>query len=266
MATSELEELFSETGSDTISPKIEVELTQNGTPKTVLQTDVTVRRDLLTTGSAIPAAQASYLTAAESYAAFVEDSTSNVDATNRKLYNSSSQVFLDWQNNTIGTGTTILDLSGTAVTITDGYNLGVGTTTGTQIGTSTASKLAFFGSTPVTQPNQPNVVTNLVNLGLLRSGTTTYGVLPLSPRTLTTTAAINFGLVGSNSTVSIATTLTGCALNDIVLLGLPSAVCQGLSFFGHVTTGSVVEVDAVNATNGNITQSSQTYRITVIGY
>jgi hypothetical protein len=51
-----------------------------------------------------------------------------------------------------------------------------------------------------------------------------------------------------------------------VLLGLPSAVCQGLSFFGHVTTGSVVEVDAVNATNGNITQSSQTYRITVIGY
>jgi hypothetical protein len=266
MATSELEELFSETGSDTITPKIEVELTQNGTPKTVLQTDVTVRRDLLTTGSAIPAAQASYLTAAESYAAFVEDSTSNVDATNRKLYNSSSQVFLDWQNNTIGTGTTILDLSGTAVTITDGYNLGVGTTTGTQIGTSTASKLAFFGSTPVTQPNQPNVVTNLVNLGLLRSGTTTYGVLPLSPRTLTTTAAINFGLVGSNSTVSIATTLTGCALNDIVLLGLPSAVCQGLSFFGHVTTGSVVEVDAVNATNGNITQSSQTYRITVIGY
>jgi hypothetical protein len=51
-----------------------------------------------------------------------------------------------------------------------------------------------------------------------------------------------------------------------VLLGLPSAVSQGLSFFGHVTTGSVVEIDAVNATNGNITQSSQTYRITVIGY
>jgi carbonic anhydrase/acetyltransferase-like protein (isoleucine patch superfamily) len=72
--------------------------------------------------------------------------------------------------------------------------------------------------------------------------------------------------VGSNSTVSIAATVTGCALNDIVLLGLPSTVCQGLSFFGHVTTGSVVEVDAVNATNGNITQSSQTYRITVIGY
>jgi hypothetical protein len=265
LATAELEELFSETGSDTITPKIEVELTQNGTPKTVLQTDVTIRRDLLTTGSAVPASQASYLTAAESYAAFVEDSTSNVDATNRKLYNSSSQVFLDWQNNTIGTGTTILDLSGTAVTITDGYNLGVGTTTGTKIGVSTSSKLAFFGSTPITQPANINVVSGLINLGLIASGTT-YGVLPQSPRTLTTTASINFGLVNSNSTVSSQVTVTGCALNDIVLLGLPSAVCQGLSFFGHVTTGSVVEVDAVNATNGNITQSSQTYRITVIGY
>lgn len=265
MATAELEELFSEAGADTITPKLEIELTQNGTPKTVLQTDVTVRRDLLTTGSAIPAAQASYLTAAESYAAFVEDSTSNVDATNRKLYNSSSQVFLDWQNNTIGTGATILDLSGTAVTITDGYNLGVGTTTGTKIGTSTASKLAFFGSTPVTQPANINVVSGLINVGLIASGTT-YGVLPLSPRTLTTTASLNFGSVGSNSSTSITVAVTGCAINDLVLLGLPSAVCEGLSFFGHVVTANQLHVDAINATNGSMTQSAQTYRISVIGY
>jgi len=202
MATSELEELFSETGSDTITPKIEVELTQNGTPKTVLQTDVTVRRDLLTTGSAIPAAQASYLTAAESYAAFVEDSTSNVDATNRKLYNSSSQVFLDWQNNTIGTGTTILDLSGTAVTITDGYNLGVGTTTGTKIGVSTSSKLAFYGSTAITQPANTNVVSALVSLGLIAntvtvgvaggSGSVTFPTVALTGSAITVTDNIPF--------------------------------------------------------------------------
>jgi hypothetical protein len=265
-ATAELDELFAEAGTDTITPTIEIEMTDGGNPKTLHQGSVTIRRDLISSGSAIPATQESYYTKAEANALFVEDSNTNVDATNRKLYNSSGSVFLDWQNNTIGTGTTILDLSGTAVTITDGYNLGVGTTTGTKIGVSTSSKLGFFGSTPVTQPNQPNVVTNLINLGLLRSGSTTHGVLPLSPRTLTTTAALNFGLVGSNSTVSIAATVTGCALNDIVLLGLPPAVCQGISFFGHVTTGSVVEIDAVNATNGNITQSSQTYRITVIGY
>ena len=266
MATAELEELFSETGSDTITPKIEVELTQSGTPKTVLQTDVTVRRDLLTSGSAVPASQASYLTSAESYAAFVEDSTSNVDATNRKLYNSSSQVFLDWQNNTIGTGTTILDLSGTAVTITDGYNLGVGTTTGTKIGVSTSSKLAFFGSTPVTQPNQPNVVTNLVNLGLLQSGSTTYGVLPLSSRTLTAVTYTTFGLVPSNNVISKTVTITGCQLNDIVLLGLSADIEEGLAFSGHVVTANQIHIDALNVTGSGKTQNATTFRITVIGY
>ena len=72
-----------------------------------------------------------------------------MDATNRKLYNSSGSVFLDWQNNTIGTGATVLDLSGTAVTITDGYNVGLGTTTGTRFCVSTSSKLAFYNSCPL---------------------------------------------------------------------------------------------------------------------
>jgi len=265
MATAELEELFSETGSDTISPKLEVELTQNGTPKTVLQTDVTVRRDLLTSGSAVPASQASYLTSAESYAAFVEDSTSNVDATNRKLYNSSSQVFLDWQNNTIGTGSTILDLSGTAVTITDGYNLGVGTTTGTKIGVSTSSKLAFFGSTPITQPANINVVSGLINTGLIANGAT-YGVLPQSPRTLTAVTYTTFGLVPSNNVISKTVTITGCQLNDIVLLGLSADIEEGLAFSGHVVTANQIHIDALNVTGSGKTQNATTFRVTVIGY
>ena len=266
MATSELEELFSETGSDTISPKIEVELTQSGTPKTVLQTDVTVRRDLLTSGSAVPASQASYLTAAESYAAFVEDINTNVDATNRKLYNSSGSVFLDWQNNTIGTGSTILDLSGTAVTITDGYNIGVGTTTGTKIGVSTASKLAFYGSTPITQPNNPNVVTNLVNLGLLQSGSTTYGVLPQSPRTVTTLTSVTFGTLNSNDQHYRDVVVTGAAVNDIVLVGLPSAISAGAIIQGVVYAPNVVCLSCVNADSVARDVNTATYRITVIGY
>ena len=265
MATAELEELFSETGSDTITPKIEVELTQNGTPKTVLQTDVTIRRDLLTTGSAIPAAQASYLTAAESYAAFVEDSTSNVDATNRKLYNSSSQVFLDWQNNSIGTGTTILDLSGTAVTITDGYNLGVGTTTGTKIGVSTSSKLAFFGSTPITQPANINVVSGLINTGLIANGAT-YGVLPQSPRTVTTLTSVSFGTLASNDQHYRDVVVTGALVNDIVLVGLPSAISAGAIIQGVVYQTNTVCLSCVNADSVSRDVNTATYRITVIGY
>jgi hypothetical protein len=266
MATSELDELYAEAGTSTITPKLEIELTQSGTPKTIYQGDVTVRKDLVSVGSAVPAAAAGYYTKAECDALFVEDSNTNVDATNRKLYNSGGSVFLDWQNNTIGTGATVLDLSGTAVTITDGYNLGLGTATGTKFGVSTSSKLAFYGSTPVTQPNGPNVVTSLVNLGLLRSGSTTYGVLPLSVETLTTTASLAFGTVNSNSSTSITVAVTGAAINDIVLLGIPSAVSEGLTFFGHVVATDQIHVDAVNATNSGKTQSTQTFRITVIGY
>jgi len=284
-ATAELDELFAEAGTDTITPTIEIEITDGGNPKTLHQGSVTIRKDLISSGSAIPATQESYYTKTEANALFVEDSNTNVDATNRKLYNSSSQVFLDWQSNTIGLGATVLDLSGTAVTITDGYNLGIGTTTGTKIGTSTASKIAFYGSTAITKPTGVNVVSSLTNLGLLSYTTptavnvvsglintgliasgATYGVLPSSPRTLTTTASINFGSVGSNSSTSITVTVTGCAINDIVLLGLPTAICEGLTFLGHAVAGNQIHVDAVNATNGSVIQSAQTFRITVIGY
>jgi hypothetical protein len=266
MATSELDELYAEAGTSTITPKLEIELTQSGTPKTIYQGDITIRKDVITTGSAVPAAAAGYYTKAECDALFVEDSATNVDATNRKLYNSGGSVFLDWQNNTIGTGATVLDLSGTAVTITDGYNLGLGTTTGTKFGVSTSSKLAFYGSTPVTQPNGPNVVTSLVNLGLLAAGSTTYGVFPLSPKTLTTTVSLAFGSISGNASTSITVAVTGASLNDIVLLGIPSAVCEGLSFFGHVVAADQVHVDAVNGINNSASQSTQTFRITVIGY
>ena len=346
MATAELEELFYEAGTDTITPKLEVELTQSGTPKTVLQTDVTVRRDLITTGSAVPASQASYLTAAESYAAFVEDINTNVDATNRKLYNSSGQVFLDWQNNSIGTGTTILDLSGTAVTIADGYNLGVGTTTGTKIGVSTASKLAFYGSSAITQPANTNVVSALVNLGLI-ANTVTVGVagggaanavtdwtgnvsattrfladssavtsvdwgnrvLKTSTgatsvnwetgafgsgstvvtiaannvaisgsyyiamgtgngafRTLSTLASVSFGAVASNDQHYRDVVVTGAAVNDIVLLGLPSAVSAGAVIQGVAYKGNTVCLSASNSDNGTININTATYRVTVLNY
>jgi hypothetical protein len=247
MATAELEELFAEAGADTITPKIEVELTQGGTPKTVLQTDVTIRRDLLTSGSAVPAAQSSYLTAAESYAAFVANSTTGVNATARGLADSSAVTSVNF-------GARTLNNSSGTVVVSYGAGLSFANT-----------PLGFYGATVTAQPANINVVSGLINVGLIANGAT-YGVLPSSPRTLTTTASLNFGSVGSNSSTSITVAVTGCAINDLVLLGLPSAVCEGLSFFGHVVTANQLHVDAINATNGSMTQSAQTYRITVIGY
>ena len=245
--TSGIDELFAESGTDTITPTLEVEINQSGTPKTILQSEVTVRKDLITTGSAVPAAQASYLTAAESYAAFVANSTTGVNATARGLADSSAVTSVNF-------GARTLNNSSGTVVVSYGAGLSFANT-----------PLGFYGATVTAQPANINVVSGLINVGLIANGAT-YGVLPSSPRTLTTTASLNFGSVGSNSSTSITVAVTGCAINDLVLLGLPSAVCEGLSFFGHVVTANQLHVDAINATNGSMTQSAQTYRITVIGY
>ena len=247
LATAELDELFSEAGTDTVTPKIEVELTQGGTPKTVLQSDITVRRDLITTGSAVPADQASYLTAAESYAAFVRNSTTGVNSTARSLADSSAVTAVAFGARTLNNS------SGTAV-VSYGAGLSFSNT-----------PLGFYGVAVTAQPSNVNAVSGLINLGLLASGAT-YGVLPQSPRTLTTTASIYFGTVGGNNTNSVSVVVTGCQVNDIVLIGLPPSNPNGLSFHGHVTTANGLEVDCVNATNGSQTPATATYRITVIGY
>lgn len=262
MATAELDELFAEAGEDTISPKLEVELTQNGTPKTVLQTDVTVRRDLITTGSAVPAAQASYYTKSETNSLFVQNSTTGVDNESKYLWDTSSIPSIDWN------GRQIYD-SGFNEVIN--YNSGLGffgnAATAKPSGVNIVSGLTNLGLLSYTQPTSTNVVSALNQTGLLvNNNTNTFGVFPLSSRTLTTTASIYFGTVNSNSTNSVSVVVTGCQVNDIVLIGLPPSNPNGLSFNGHATTTNGLEVDCINATNGNITPATATYRITVIGY
>ena len=401
MATEEIDELFAESGEDTIAPIIEVELTQGGTPKTVLQADVTVRRDLITTGSAVPAAQASYYTKSETNGLFVQNSITGVDSANRYLNDSNGTYSIDWENrivydtgfnpilnysngakfdanigfygttptakpantnvvsalvslgliaNTVTIGVAgggsvtfpTVALTGSAITVTDNIPFVFGTTNGSKFGTATAQKISFYNSTPIVQPASTTVVSALVDLGLIAS-TVTLGlptnvvtdwagnvsattrfladssavtsvdwgnrVLKTSTgatslnwetgafgsgstvvtiatnnvaisgsyyiamgtgngafRTLSTTASIAFGSVAGNSSNSVSVVVTGCAINDIVLLGLPTAISAGLSFIGHVTTANGLEVDAVNATNSTINQSTQTFRITVLNY
>lgn len=242
-ATAELDELFADEGDTTISPTLEIEITQSGQPKTIYQGSISVRKDLITTGSAIPAAQASYYTKSEVDAAFVEDAATgaagSVDAANRKVKDSAGTDSIDWQNRKLYDG------SIEYVRWDNG--------------------LGFFNNAAVSQPSGANVVSNVISLGLIASSST-YGVLPGTVRTLTTTASVNFGAVGSNDTVTAGVTVTGAQANDIVLIGLPSAVCPGLTFYGHVISENTVELDVVNGTNQSQTQSAQTFRVTVIGY
>lgn len=364
--TAEVSDAFASTSDNTITPTLEIELTQDGTPKTIYQGNVTIRKDLITAGSTVPGNQAEYYTKTEADAIFLSastgginisgrallDSTSvtslhynnrtlndylgsnavswvdgvqiiadklsfynntvtiqpastnvlsalinvgliassvtlgnvvsqssvNVDAISQDLY-SGGQISVDWGNRSLrnSSGTTIAFWRATALSVSENIvlvddsgftSVSVGQTYGSKIGTATAQKLGFWNSTPVTQPNQSNVITALRGCGILAGSpsVSTFGVFPLSPRTLTATASINYGTIPNNSSATANVTVTGAVINDVVLLGLPASIEQGLSFLGHVTTTNTVQVDAINATNGNITQGQETFRITIIGY
>lgn len=224
MATSELDELFSETSSLVITPTLEIELVDVGNPKTLYQGTVAVRSDLITSGSVVPAPKDSYYTKAEADNLFVEDSATNVDASNRKLRASNGTERLRWDNG-----------------------------------------LGFFGATAVSQQANVNVASGLVNLGLFASSST-YGVLPLSVKTLTVTTAIDFGTINSNDIHYENVTVTGANINDIVFVGLPNAVSDGLVIQGLVVTANTVCLSAINGLNASKHLGSETFRIVVVGY
>jgi hypothetical protein len=267
LATAELDELFSEAGADTITPKIEVELTQNGAPKTVLQTDVTVRRDLLTSGSAVPASQASYLTAAESYAAFVRNSTTGVNSTARGLADSSAVTSVAFGSRTLNnsSGTVVVSYGAGLSFANTPLGFYGATVTAQPSGTNIVSGLTNIGLLSYTQPTATNVITALINTGLIASGAT-YGVLPQSPRTVTTLTSVSFGTLAGNDQHYRDVVVTGALVNDIVLVGLPSAISAGAIIQGVVYQTNTVCLSCVNADSVSRDVNTATYRITVIGY
>jgi len=268
MSTSEMEELFNEAGTDTITPTLEIEMTESGQTKTLLQYTATISKDLILTGALVPADLALYYTAAQVNAGFIADSATNVNAVNRSLKSSTGVTAVNYGGRTLvnAAGSTVVSF-GTGLQLSGNIGFYGATVTAQPSGTNIVSGLTNIGLISYTQPTALNVVSALNQTGLLvNNNTTTFGVFPLSSRTLTTTASIYFGAVAGNNTNSVSVTVTGCQINDIVLIGLPASNPNGLSFLGHVTTANGLEIDCVNATNGSQTPATATYRITVIGY
>ena len=244
--TAEVEDAFADAGTDTITPTLEIELTQSGTPKTVFQGEVTIRKDLITAGSTVPGARDSYYTKAETDALFVEDSVSNVNASGRALVDSSTVTAFNYgaRNLVNSSGSTVIS-----------YGAGL----------ALSGVIGFYGATVTAQPANINAVSGLINLGLLASGTT-YGVLPQSPRTLTAVTFFGPVTVGSNDVNSTTVSIVGVQPNDVCLLGLPAQITEGITFFSHCVTAGQVHVDMLNVTGSQKIQTAATYRITVIGY
>ena len=246
-ATTELDELFAEEGTDTISPSIEIEITDGGNPKTLYQGSVTIRKDLITNGSAIPANQQSYYTSAEVDSLFVEDSATNVDATNRRLYSSSGQISVNY-------GTRVLNNNSGTQVVSYGTGLAFSNT-----------PMGFYGASVTAQPANINVVSGLINVGLIASGVS-YGVLPQSSYSVTTLTSVSFGTLAGNDQHYRDVVVTGATVNGIVLLGLPSAVSSGAIIQGVVYQNNTVCLSCVNADSISRDVNTATYRITVIGY
>jgi hypothetical protein len=195
----------------------------------------------------VPAAQASYLTAAETYAAFIRNSTTGVNTSAGSLADSSAVTAVAFY------GRTLNNSLGTAV-VSYGAGLSFSNT-----------PLGFYGVAVTAQPANVNAVSGLINLGLLASGAT-YGVLPQSPFTVTTLASVTFGTVNANDQHYRDVTVTGAAVNNVVLLGLPAAVSAGAIIQGIVYKANTVCLSCTNADNTSIDVNTATYRITVIGY
>jgi len=74
LATSQLNDFFVESNSNEITPTLEIELNENGAIKTILQSQITIRKDLITTGFSTPASNARYYTSTECDSIFATSS------------------------------------------------------------------------------------------------------------------------------------------------------------------------------------------------
>ena len=209
--TSEVQDAFADSGEDTITPTLEIELTQNGTPKTIFQGNVSIRKDLITSGSFAPSTGETFYNAAESDARFVsrisdvgfygttpisKPASTNVVSALVNLGLIANTVTLNEQGGSFPT----VALTGSAITVTDNIPFVFGTTSGSKLGTTTSQKLSFFGSTAIVQPASNNVVSALVNLGLIAASVTlgvtnnsiTFPTVALTGSAITVTDNIPF--------------------------------------------------------------------------
>ena len=167
--TAEVEDAFADSGEDTITPTLEIELTQSGTPKTVFQGSVTIRKDLITAGSTVPGARDSYYTKSETDSLFINTSCGGINTSGRALLDSTSVTSLHYGNRTLNDY-----LGNNALTWVDGVQFN-------------STKLGFYNTAVTIQPASTNVISALVNVGLIAS-------------------SVTLGNVVSNSTVNVDAT------------------------------------------------------------
>lgn len=267
MATAELDELFAEADATTITPTLEIELTDAGKPKTLFQGSVTVRKDIITAGSVVPAAQASYYTKAEADALFVEDATTgaagSIDADTSYLRSVNGNYSVDWDNRLLGdsTETASVDWQNRLLKYASGnssvnYNEGYLYDTDTNISVLWSDDRILFSAGEIAS----------IDWGARQLYDTSGATVLDYGKGYTTSVTLTFSSVPASGSTTVTAALTGAVTNSLVLLGLPTATCAGLTFQGAVSGSGVVKITAFNVTTSAVTQSAQTFRLTAFGY
>ena len=119
-----------------------------------------------------------------------------------------------------------LTLTG-GITVGDGKNFVVGSSTGTKFGTSTSQLMAFYNSTPITQPaNNIEIGAVLSNLGL-RSAGQTYPIPTSGLSRLTGGFALGYVAKTSNYTASASNYVIDCTANTFTVTLPTAAGIQG---------------------------------------
>ena len=84
-------------------------------------------------------------------------------------------------------------------------------------------------------------------------------------RVLMGSAALDFPSIAAASQQNLTITVTGAAVGDEVLLGLPAAPTAGIVFNAFVSAANTVTIRATNVTAGAVDPASATYNVVVIG-
>jgi hypothetical protein len=90
--------------------------------------------------------------------------------------------------------------------------------------------------------------------------------MPIRPsvNSLSVFSTLDFPSIGAGLTADLTTTVTGALALDPVVIGCPSTILSGITFFGWVSSSNTVTVRAVNNTAGIVDPSSALYRIVVL--
>lgn len=84
-------------------------------------------------------------------------------------------------------------------------------------------------------------------------------------KVLTASATLDFPSIAAAAQANLTITVTGAAVNDEVVLGLPAAPTAGIVFNAFVSATNTVTVRATNVTASPVDPASATYSVIVFG-